>query len=1128
MELTLDQALSKGIEAYKAGQLKEADRFFTAILQAHPKHPDANHNMGVLAVGVGKIQEALPFFETAIETNKSVAQYWLSYIDALLTLNKISHAKTAFEQAKQNGADGELFGRLANRLDELDRNIKDVEIEGNKIKQAASNILDALTLDQATKFARKKLKSGLTEEARSIYRDILVRFPKNKKATNGIKALSSGNLRTKAILQEPRHDLLVALMVLFNQGQLEEALEQVSVLIKQFPSSVILYNIRGASHAKLRQFDAAIEGFQQALKIKPDFFDAYNNIGNALIEQGELDKAINSYKQALSFKPNFAEAHHNMGIAFKAKGELDTAIESFKQALKVKPDYPEACIKLGSLLHKKGELEEAISCYKQALNIRPDFVEAHYNLGIILKDKGDLDPAIDSYNEALRIKPSFAEAHYNKGIALRDKGDLSAAITSFTNSLEVKPDYLEAYNNIGNIQKDTGELDAAIDNFKHALKIKPTFVEAYVNMGNALKDKGDLDAAIDSYKQAIKIKPDFVECYYNLGNALRDKGELNAAATSYEQALKNRPSFAEAHCNLGNIWNEKGELDAAIDCYKHALKYKPDYAEAYNNMGLTLKDMGELDAAIESLKQAIKINPDFEDAYSNLGHTLKGVAFSRPIPDLIEIILDLLNRQYYVRPIDVSRAGISLLKFVPEIDQLLKNSSLENSKQFLDQSLLAIAEAPLLLQLMSICPLADIELEVLLTKIRSSLLSFVSTISASPKLLRFQSALALQCFTNEYLYSQTDIETNELEAFEFLIAQTLANGQQPTAQALLCLASYKALHHYEWAGSLDVTPDILEVFTRQFSEPNQEKQIKLEIPILEEIKDKISSKVRQQYEENPFPRWVNLGFPLRPVDISKKVDELKLRLFDGAIADVKSPSILVAGCGTGQHSIGTAATFRDSRVLAIDLSLASLAYAKRKTEKLGIQNIDYMQADILDLGKLERQFDIVESAGVLHHMAEPIAGWKVLTNCLKPGGLMKIGLYSELARKNIIAMREEIRQSDMGSSDADMKSFRCSVMKSDGDHHKWALNSGDFYSMSELRDLIFHVQEHRFTVPQIKESLNRLGLKFCGFEAGRIIQDFKSVNTGLDDPYDLDKWRLYEEANPNTFVGMYQFWCQKL
>ena len=117
-ELTIDQALQQGVEAHKAGQVQEADRLYTAILKAQPKHPDANHNMGVLAVGVGKVQEALPFFKTALEANPSIGQFWLSYIDALIKLGKLADAKAVLDQAKSKGAKGDGFDKLEQRLQE--------------------------------------------------------------------------------------------------------------------------------------------------------------------------------------------------------------------------------------------------------------------------------------------------------------------------------------------------------------------------------------------------------------------------------------------------------------------------------------------------------------------------------------------------------------------------------------------------------------------------------------------------------------------------------------------------------------------------------------------------------------------------------------------------------------------------------------------------------------------------------------------------------------------------------------------------------------------------------------------------------------------------------------------------
>ena len=194
MELTLDQALKKGIEAHKAGKAQEADRYYTAILKADPKHSDANHNMGVLAVGVGKVQEALPFFKAALEVNPSVAQYWLSYIDALIKLDRIADAKAVFDQAKSNGAKGNVFDQI-----ELQLNADSFEVE-NHIQEDITiqpNILDELKLDQALKLARKKAGDGLSDEAKKIYQDILERFPKNKKALEGIKKFFGSNYKQK-------------------------------------------------------------------------------------------------------------------------------------------------------------------------------------------------------------------------------------------------------------------------------------------------------------------------------------------------------------------------------------------------------------------------------------------------------------------------------------------------------------------------------------------------------------------------------------------------------------------------------------------------------------------------------------------------------------------------------------------------------------------------------------------------------------------------------------------------------------------------------------------------------------------------------------------------------------------
>ena len=887
MELTLDQALQKGIEAHKLGKVQEADRYYTAILKANPKHSDANHNMGVLAVGVGKIETALPFFKTALEADSSITQYWLSYIDALIKLDRIADAKDAFDQGKSKGAKGVGFDQLELQLD-----TRSVEVNNKATEDALnnSNILDEFKLSQALKLAKKKVKDGLSEEAKHIYQDILKKFPKNKKALDAMKTLLSGSSIKNLNVREPIIGQIQPIINLYNQGQLQDALSQASKLLKQFPNSINLFNILGAV---------------------------------------------------------------NQGL---------------------------------------GRPEEAVKAYAYAIDIQPNYADAHNNMGVALKDQGKLEEATEAYTKALSLKPAYADVHNNMGVVL--------------------------------------------------------------------KSQGKLEEAIEAYKKAISLKPDFAEGYYNMGVALQEQGKLEEAIKSYGKTLS--------------------------------------------------------------------IRPDYGEACANIGFALQGVTFNKPNRGVEKIIYSLLHKNSYVQPMNIAPATISLLKFEPNLQMHLQVTDGKLISSLLEV-IADLNKLPLLLKLMKVCPLPDLELERLLINLRCLILSYVlETKDASTELLNFQSALALQCFTNEYIFNHTKEEEEKLQTLENIIKKGFETNDQPSPQAVLTLASYKALHQYEWCNWIVVTDHIQEVFNRQVDDAEKERDIKSQITVLEEITDKVSSKVRNQYEKNPYPRWVNMGFSAKPISISLLVDEIKLRLYNYRINAVEKPEILIAGCGTGQHSMRTATRFKSSKVLAIDLSLSSLAYAKRKTEELGITNIQYLQADILDLKRLNKQFDLIESVGVLHHMETLLAGWRELTDCLKEGGLMKIGLYSELARQDVVKIREEISQLSVGASDAEIKAIRDTIIGSGKSHHKRIMGFADFFSLSELKDLLFHVQEHRLTIPMIKDHLDKLGLKFCGFEAQNIVSQFKQTNTNKGDPYDLDKWQAYEEANPRTFVGMYQFWCQKI
>ncbi len=378
MELTLDEALQKGIEAHKSGQIEEADRLYTAILNAQPNHPDANHNMGVLAVSAGKVKEALPFFQAALEAKPSTAQFWLSYLGALIQLDQIVDAKAVFDQAKENGANGEAFEQLEQQLAENKVKIYEtnsIGIEG--VNSSKPNILDDIKLDKALRLAKRKSTEGQLEEAKDIYQDILQKFPKNKQALTALTLLTGS---ATPVAKDPPLGQLQPIINLYAQGELKQALSHATKMLEKFPGSIVLYNIAGASNLGLTQFDAAIKSYKHVLKIKPGYAEAYYNMGMVLNAKGDSEAAIESYKEALKIKPGYAEAYYNLGNILNAKGDLQAAIDSYKKALKMKPDFAEAYNNMGNVLKYKGDFQAALNSYKQALKIKPDYAEAYFSM----------------------------------------------------------------------------------------------------------------------------------------------------------------------------------------------------------------------------------------------------------------------------------------------------------------------------------------------------------------------------------------------------------------------------------------------------------------------------------------------------------------------------------------------------------------------------------------------------------------------------------------------------------------------------------------------------------------------------------------------------------------------------
>jgi SAM-dependent methyltransferase len=432
----------------------------------------------------------------------------------------------------------------------------------------------------------------------------------------------------------------------------------------------------------------------------------------------------------------------------------------------------------------------------------------------------------------------------------------------------------------------------------------------------------------------------------------------------------------------------------------------------------------------------------------------------------------------------------------------------------------ALARDDLLRCLLESAPLTDIGFERLMANVRTAMLAAAEAGGACDEgLLGLYCAVARQCYENDYVYSLADGEAEQAQRLRTSLEQALASGQECPPLWPVAVGAYRPLHTLANVPALlqrSWPPSISGLLVQQVAEPVEERRLAQEIPALTEIDGEVSRSVRQQYEENPYPRWTRPALPQQPTLLAGRQP--------GQI-----PDVLIAGCGTGLSAITFAQQAPDARILAVDLSRASLGYAKRMAGALGFGNIEFAQADITKAAAIGRSFDFIDVSGVLHHLADPWQGWRALLTLLRPGGVMQVGLYSKLARQNVVAARALIAERGYRPVPDDIRRCREEILAADdGSLLKSASTFSDFFTTNECRDLIFHVQEQQMTLPEIKAFLAETGVQFTDFVLdAATLQLFAARFPEAGAMFDLDRWHAFETEAPATFTKMYQFFVRK-
>ena len=577
--LAIDLALQQAIAHHQAGQWQNAENLYRSILHTQPNHPDANHNLGVLALQVKQPAASLPHLKAALEANPKQGQYWLSYIDALIQTSQCNAAQQVLAQGRQRGLQGEAVEALAGRLDRLE------------------NVTPDQPAEQERAIAHRE--AGRYKEASLVLQSWLVSNPQDASA----------------------YALLAQVLSLDKQD--EPAWVALKMALSINPALPIVQRNHARLLLKQQKPDEALQLAQAAYQ--SDVTDPENQLllAAAMGAKNQKEQALQLVASALRIRPNYAEAYA-IRAQLKLRGnDLAGALADAEKTLLIKPHLGQLWGTVSSLRYQLKNLPGAIDALEKALDYEPVNVGLLVNLGEFKRQAGEVEAAIALLENAIAIAPDNASAWVNLGTALQESQRIPEAKAAYAKALEIAPEQAEVASNLGALAKQEGNWEEALRYINQALVYQPTRVAIIANRAATLNVLKRYDEAEQAARQVIAVEHTHTNAHLALYGALTGQKKYEDAWMVLQEALESSPKDVDILQAVANHHAKHKHWTEAEAWFRRALEIKPHFADAHSNLGITLKNMGRLGEAELSLRRALEIKPDFAKAHSNLGSTLR-------------------------------------------------------------------------------------------------------------------------------------------------------------------------------------------------------------------------------------------------------------------------------------------------------------------------------------------------------------------------------------------------------------------------------------------------------------------------------------------------------------------------